>query len=194
MRHKVRKCASRVSQKQADLILAIAALATESRARWPGWICFWFFGFPENLWMTSPPDISHSVSTSMQHFLCAGSRTWSPLAATGDGPGWMCTTDALVKMDLTSSLYSRGFTTFLSDWETLLMPKRGHQLGQVQMVNLILYKRRSDQMCKSTVEWFFKQTVTSDCYCWQLDGQGFIQRAGEQTREDNLVLEKTMQV
>ena len=163
MRHKVRKCASHVNPKRADLILAIAALATESRARWPGWIFYDFFGFPENLWMTSAPDISHSVSTSMQHFLCAGSRTWSLLAATGGGPEWMCTTAALVKMDLTSSLYNRGFTTFLSDWETLLIPKRGHHLGQVEMVNLILYKRRSDQMCKSTAKWFFTQTATSDC-------------------------------
>ena len=36
-----------------------------------------------------------------------GLRTWSPLAATGGGPGWMCTTAALAKMDPTSSLFSR---------------------------------------------------------------------------------------
>lgn len=178
MRHKVRKCASRVSQKQADLILAIAALATESRARWPGWICFWFFGFPENLWMTSPPDISHSVSTSMQHFLCAGSRTWSLLAATGGGPGWTCTTAALVKMDLTSSLYNRGFTTFLSDWETLFMPKGVTTWDKLKWWTWFCTREDLTKCARAQPNGSSHKLLHLTANCWQSDGQGFIQRAG----------------
>ena len=197
MGQQVKKCASHVSRKQADLTLAIAALATESRARWPGWINFrflfwiaWFF------WMTSTLDISHSVRTSMQHFLCPGSRTWSLLGATGVGPGWMCMTAALVKMDLTSSLSSCTYTTFLSDWGTLLMPKGVTTWNKLKWWTCSCTRgdliKCAKALC-STAKWFFTQTASSDCFYWQSDGQRFIQRAGKQAREDNLVVEKPRQ-
>ena len=114
----------------------------------PVWIEFWETKIESNIELNQfLPKFKLWIETFgyrswlslMQHFWQPGLRTWSPLAATGGGPGWTCTTAALAKMDLTSSLFS--------------------QLGfHFEMVNLFLHKSRSDQM--------WSKVLHTNCYTW----------------------------